>query len=253
MLALALALQTVPPDPSPPPCRPLIKINRWLNQMLVEKSSHFNFQLAGTGSADFTAETLTLTLAPTAEAGYLTARIHEVDLSLTGKERDAQKCWNPAASLVEIEYRIKWDTAEFNPALTESAYLVNAPETMADPWTVAGIVRSPLTQGYSVVVGQNVVLTAAGLQGFFSIEPLAQIDPTQWHDVSLCLTGNQADIVVQQGAIRVEVNKEAPEPFAPLAMAFSIDNEGVPGQITPPSAGSRLHIDYYHARSHPAA
>lgn len=243
--SLLLAIQNQKPKQD---CQPAITVRHWQSQAQILKSTNFNFQIAGTGKAAFNNGNLELSLGPTETEGYITACIHEVDLNLTGEDRDSQKCWKPAEGTVEIEYRIKWATVDFNMALTESAFLVNAPESIMGPWTVVGIVRSPLTQGYSVVVGQSVVPSPSGLDGFFAIEPLSNIDPTQWHTVKLRVHGNQAEITVIQDSLVVEIMKEVPEPFEPLGMAFSIDNEGIPGTITPPTQGSSLFIDYYHAR-----
>lgn len=245
-IATTIPLENNNSDNDVSPCQPVIEIHRWQNQAQVEQNTNFRFQLAGTGSATFNGESLTLKLDTTSEEGYMTARIHEIDLSLSGQEREQQKCWDPTKG-VKVNYRIKWSKALFSPTLTENAYLVNAPESISDPWTVVGIARSPLTQSYSIIVAQKVVPTPDGLDGYFSVTPLTQIDPTEWHEVTLRVVDNQADVIVKQGDTVVKIRREAPNSFEKLGMAFSIDNEGLPGQIAPPS-DSQLQIDYFSAR-----
>ena len=228
-------------------CRLHVSVERWNNQSQIEAQG-FNFFVEDSGSSTFAGEYLRLGIAPDLDGDYSSGRIHEVDTAAPVDER--VKCWQPSETRrIEAEYRIRWGTDGVNPSLTESAYLVNAAAIDFNPqakFTAVGVVRTPVLGSYGAVVAQDVYATPQGqLEGFLSLRPLFEIDPTEWHTVRLTVWEQRAKIEIEQDGTTVIVDEQVPAPFEAMGTEFTIDNELLPGLFAPIVTGDTLDVDFY--------
>lgn len=231
----------------PDGCRPAKIITGLRNERQLEAFG-LHRDVFGSGTLTFEREGryryASLNLAQDLSGDPVSARITEVDTSLSPEERT--KCWQPTEKeRIFAKYTIRFEQAERPPGLTENVVLWNAPfgETTQLPMTAIGVSRSENFPGYVATVSQDVIFLPE-FSGLIHVAPMPQwLDPTAWHTVLVQLTEQTATISVVQGQQRATVlSVDLPAPLEALAFEASVDNEVFPGFYAPVSQADTIDV-----------
>ena len=98
------------------------------------------------------------------------------------------------------------------------------------------------------IVAQD--LDFMSMSGFLQVIPMPALDPTDWHQVRITVSQNEALIEVAQGGdYTTALQVTLPQPIdEPLAFEFSLDNEIAPGVIGPIITPDTLDVAFLRMR-----